>query len=151
MDDSFEVEPVIESDVVERVLPDTPKKECQHCPFTTSRKFNLDRHVKIHHPIPTANPPETKGVLCDECGVKLSTLFNLRRHKRHMHETTGTSKNVCPVCGEHFNLPGHSIADMVVVGIERVLPRGDKLIRTIREAYWINQYESCTFGANRQE
>ena len=62
-----------------------------------------------------------------------------------------TQKKFKEVCGEHFNLPGHSIADMVVVGIERVLPRGDKLIRTIKEAYWINQYESCTFGANRQE
>ena len=62
-----------------------------------------------------------------------------------------TQKKTDQVCGEHFNLPGHSVAEMAVIGIERVLPRGEPKIRKIRESYWINQYESCTFGNNRQE
>ena len=43
------------------------------------------------------------------------------------------------------------LIDLVVVGIERVLPRGDDMLRKTREAYWINQYESTTFGNNRKE
>ena len=70
---------------------------------------------------------ETERRLCDR----------IQQHRGYV-----TQKKFKEVCEEHFNLPGHSIADMVVVGIERVLPRGDKLIRTIKEAYWINQYES---------
>ena len=37
------------------------------------------------------------------------------------------------------------LIDLVVVGIERVLPRGDDMLRKTREAYWINQYESTTY------
>ena len=39
-------------------------------------------------------------------------------------------------------------AFLEVIGIERVLPRGNDTLRKVRESYWINEYDSVTFGAN---
>ena len=38
-----------------------------------------------------------------------------------------------------------------VTGIERVLPMGDDQLRKIRESYWINQYDSVSYGANTRD
>ena len=38
-----------------------------------------------------------------------------------------------------------------VIGIERVLPRGDDLLRKARESYWINEYDSVSYGANTRD
>ena len=77
----------------------------------------------------------------------------LRKLKERIADHRGyiTQKKLHQITGEHFNLPGHSIADLQVIGIERVLPRGDDILRKTREEYWINQYESCTFGNNKKD
>ena len=53
--------------------------------------------------------------------------------------------------GNHFNLPGHSVSNMRIVGIERVLPRGEPALRKVRESYWINEYDSVTYGLNTRD
>ena len=40
---------------------------------------------------------------------------------------------------------------MKVTGIERVLPKNNDNIRKIRESFWINRYESATFGLNKKD
>ena len=50
--------------------------------------------------------------------------------------------------GAHFNRPGHTLADLVVEGIERVLPKGNDALRKIRESYYINEYNATKYGAN---
>ena len=66
------------------------------------------------------------------------------------HQEYINQKKLNQVAGQHFNLPGHSVADLEVIGIERVLPKNNDLIRKCREAYWINKYESTVFGSNRR-
>ena len=58
--------------------------------------------------------------------------------------------------GHHFNLPGHSIADLVAFAIEKVipprgLPRNDPVTRQNRESLWISRYDSTTYGGNVRE
>ena len=54
--------------------------------------------------------------------------------------------------GSHFNLPGHSVADLVVTAIEKVHPSRDNKnidqLRKIRESYWIEKYDAVELGAN---
>ena len=50
--------------------------------------------------------------------------------------------------GRHFNQKGHSIADLVCVAIEEVLPKDDALLIKRRESYWIKSYNSVISGAN---
>ena len=39
-------------------------------------------------------------------------------------------------------------AYLEVIGIERVLPQGNDFLRKVRESFWINEYDSITYGAN---
>ena len=63
------------------------------------------------------------------------------------------NKNVDhPIYG-HF-VTGHGKnpdAYLEVTGIEKVLPLGNDQLRKIRESYWINQYDSISYGANTRE
>ena len=51
-----------------------------------------------------------------------------------------------------INLPGHSVADLVVTAIEKVHPSRDNKnidqLRKIRESYWIEKYDAVELGAN---
>ena len=75
-----------------------------------------------------------------------------RRLKDRFREHRGSIRNkVDTAIGNHFNLPGHSIADLVVEGIEKVISKDPKRIeelRKIRESYWINKYDAVRYGAN---
>ena len=51
---------------------------------------------------------------------------------------------------EHFNLPGHSVADMRIMGIERVMSSNPNM-RKIREKIWIYRYDSVTYGGNTRD
>ena len=51
---------------------------------------------------------------------------------------------------EHFNLPGHSVADMRIMGIERVMSSNPN-VRKIREKIWIYRYDSVTYGGNTRD
>ena len=44
----------------------------------------------------------------------------------------------------HFNRPGHSVADLRAVAIERVLPAGDNQLRKRKKLSWVNKYESSS-------
>ena len=50
--------------------------------------------------------------------------------------------------GHHFNLPGHSLADMKVIGLEQVRSR-DPMYRKERESYLIRKFNTYYKGMNR--
>ena len=78
-------------------------------------------------------------------GVIVKT-FKLRNSKSSRRTEAGEILN--HAVAQHFNLPGHSVADMVVIGIERVIPTGDRKVIEAREHHWINQYRSVQYGNN---
>ena len=69
------------------------------------------------------------------------------------HRGAITRRNLKHAVGSHF-ARGHGKnpeAYLEVVGIERVLPRGNDHLRKRRESFWINKYHSTKFGANRRD
>ena len=52
--------------------------------------------------------------------------------------------------GEHFNLPGHSLADMRVTVIEKV-HSADPMMRKTRESHFITKLNSKHKGMNRKQ
>ena len=77
----------------------------------------------------------------------------MRRFKDRVQEHRGyvTQKKLHTATGAHFNLPGHTLADLIATAYERVLPRGDDALLERRESMWINTYDSIKFGANTRE
>ena len=65
------------------------------------------------------------------------------------HRGYVSQKRLDQVCGEHFNKLGHSQADMLPIIIGQVNPRKDDSLRLKREEYWIRNYQSVEFGANK--
>ena len=73
-----------------------------------------------------------------------------RRFTDRLQEHRGyvTQKKLNHPTGAHFNSPGHQISDLLAIPIERVLPLGDDILRKCRESYWINLYDSSSYGGN---
>ena len=67
------------------------------------------------------------------------------------HRGCITQKKLDHPIGEHFNRKGHKVTDLLPIAFERVLPKGDTLLRKRREKFWINQYDAVTFGANSRD
>ena len=58
------------------------------------------------------------------------------------------SNNKSQATGFHFNLPGHSVHDMVVTGLEKQ-KKNDSEYRKERESYLIRKFNSYYMGMNR--
>ena len=58
------------------------------------------------------------------------------------------TKNKSQATGYHFNLPGHSLKDMKVTGIEKV-KKMDTNYRKERESYIIRKFNTFYKGINR--
>ena len=126
---------------------------CWHCKTTS---VHVDKRTgrtwKIRAPINCLTKNVVYQLLCKQCPLFHYEGETLRELRQRILDHLGyvRNKKENQVAGHHFNLPGHSIADLEVVGIERVLPRKNDLIRKSRESYWINEYESTVFGFNRR-
>ena len=51
--------------------------------------------------------------------------------------------------GEHFNMPGHSLSNMIVTVLEKVKTI-DEMYRKEREKYFIMKFNTYYKGLNRQ-
>ena len=60
-----------------------------------------------------------------------------------------TSKQTDKATGEHFNLPGHSVANLKVSIIEQVKFNSD-LYRKEREEFYIRKFNTLYEGMNRK-
>ena len=58
------------------------------------------------------------------------------------------SHNTNQATGYHFNLPGHSLSDMKIIGIELV-KKIDTCYRKERESYLIRKFNTYNKGINR--
>ena len=116
----------------------------------TSHSNNISHHTKGHITCTTTNVVYL--ITCRVCGMQYvgETRNTLKRRFYGHRSTIHTSKHDAPV-GNHFNLPNHSISDMILQGIESLGNRPDTL-RSSREKYWIRRL--CTIhprGLNIQE
>ena len=59
---------------------DAKQFNCEKCVYTTTRKENLQQHVKSVH--------EKVKVICETCGKNFSDKSNLNKHVRQLHTKT---------------------------------------------------------------
>ena len=76
-----------------------------------------------------------------------------RRFADRLQEHRGyiTQKKLDHPTGAHFNSRGHQPSDLLPLAIERVLPKNDHMLRKCREKFWINEYQSSSYGGNIRE
>ena len=65
------------------------------------------------------------------------------------HRGYVTNQILSTPTGEHFNLPGHSLADLTMVILEKVRSQ-DELYRKEREKYFIRKFNTYYGGLNKQ-
>ena len=94
----------------------------------------------------------TNLISCRVCGVQYigETRTTLKRRFYGHRSTVKTQKLDTPV-GHHFNLPNHSISDMILQGIE-ALGNHRETVRLSREKLWIRRLQTIQpHGLNIQE
>ena len=67
--------------------------------------------------------------------------------ERFSEHKTSVRKKEKNAVGVHFNGPGHSLENMKITGIEKVLSR-DQTIVLKRESLWINSFQAEYLGLN---
>ena len=98
----------------------------------------------------------TKGCVVFEEGYQGETKRELRAR---INEHRGGIRKAVKNKDVNHSIYGHFVtghgknpeAYLEVIGIERVFPRGNDLIRKARESFWINEYDSISYGANTRE
>ena len=144
--------------------PPYPKREikgmskcgkCSICPFIREGKS-----IKIQN---KPNWSINKRVDCDstnivyliECNIETCKKRYIgethRRLKDRLADHRGyvTSQVVTQPTGAHFNLPGHSVADLRVTILEQVKKKCD-IYRKERERYYIQKLNTLHEGLNRR-
>ena len=114
---------------------------CLTCPYVKEIKTIKSTTSKFQHDIEWAVNCQTSNIVycvsCDKCGEQyvgqsektLSIRFG--QHRGYVR-----NKNLDKATGHHFNLPGHSLADMNVSIIEKV-HTPDAMMRETRESHFI--------------
>lgn len=70
--------------------------------------------------------------------------FRLADHRGYI-----VNKNINQATGAHFNLPGHSLANLSVIILEQVKNKSDAY-RKERQKYLISKFNTYYKGLNRQ-
>ena len=81
----------------------------------------------------------------------LSSLKLLNKNENHVEGNRGyiTNQDLSTPTGQHFNTPGHSLADLSITILEKVRSQ-DHLYRKERERYFIRKFDTFYRGLNRQ-
>ena len=129
---------------------------CVVCTLGENATIHSDKRTgeewKIHSELTCKSTDVVYKIGCRRCSDftyigETSRRFSTRigEHKGHV-----TRKDLTIPVGAHFNTKGHSIADMLPIAIEQVLPKGNTLLRRHREKLWIRKYQAVEHGANRR-
>ena len=77
--------------------------------------------------------------------TKRALKYRLAEHRGYVNQNI-TDKST----GSHFNLPGHSQANLKITVLERV-KKNDKNYREVRESYLINKFNTYYDGLNKKK
>ena len=77
-------------------------------------------------------------------GKSIQNLMN--RGRQHIQAVESLTRAKDTKLYRHFCSPGHSHADMVIFGIEKV--HGDDFVLAARERYWIDKLQTTSKGLN---
>ena len=132
------------------------EKSCPSCPY-----IKIGKTLKINE---NENWRISQKVNCETFNcIYIIECQKPNCHKRYIGQTKRKLKNriadhrgyvsnqvLSTPTGEHFNLPGHCLADMKVSIIEQV-KQNDEYYRKERESYCINKFNTFYEGLNREK
>ena len=128
---------------------------CANIPTEGFKSHNCNKTkktYKINMPVTCTTESVIYKISCKRC-VDFVYIGETKRQfceRFADHRGYVKRKELEQVCGKHFNLKNHKYEDMIPTIIEQVRPTNDEALRLRREKYWINQYQSFEFGANRR-
>lgn len=117
---------------------------CNVCPFiqegNETKSTNSTQSVRLTRKVDCNSKSVIYCINCKVCSQQYIGQTG-RRLKDRVKEHIGYIKQNREATGEHFNRPGHSLADMQVQVIE-VEPSNSTVRRETREAMWIQKFRA---------
>ena len=125
---------------------------CSACPYIKEGKEIKINGVswKINKQLNCKSYNVIYAIICkkDNCNkVYIGETKQMLKSRLAQHR--GYVQNNIEATGQHFNLPGHSLADLMVTVIEQVR-KSDTLYRREREEYHIRRFNTLHNGINRK-
>ena len=129
-------------------------KGCVICPFIKERKEVKEKNVTWN--ISTLINCQTFNlVYMIECTKERCNQKYIGETERSLKDRISEhigyvrTKKSSQATGYHFNLPGHSVGDLKVTGLERVI-KPDIEYRKEKESYIIRKFNSFYSGINKE-
>ena len=128
--------------------------DCLTCPYVQLGQVVKSSASNYRHEIQLQVDCQTSNLIycltCNKCqeqyiGETEKTLsVRFRQHRGYVR-----NKEVDKSSGEHFNKPGHQMADMRIVILEK-LKSSDAILRKTRESYYIQRFNTKYKGMNKK-
>ena len=92
------------------------------------------------------------GIFCKKENCKQIYIGKTERKlkERLLEHVNSVKKNEKNAIGQHFNGPGHSLANLQITTIEKIFNKGTQIILK-RESFWINKFEAEFKGLNTRK
>ena len=130
------------------------KPLCATCPFvkkiTTFKGPFSKMQVNLNYPMNCLSKNLIYCIQCSKCQqiyVGQTSRSLKERFCEHKNSVRTNQKNTI---GDHFNGPGHSLANMNIFGLEKVFNTKPQILEK-RESMWIKNLISEFKGLNRQK
>ena len=128
-------------------------KNCTACPYISTVKEVKVNHNETWH----INKPfncETYNCIymleCKRCGNRyIGETGRMMKARLSDHRGYINNQVIAVTTGDHFNLPGHSLADLQLIILEQA-KKEDETYKKEREKYFINKFNTFYGGMNRE-
>ena len=130
-------------------------KECTACPYIIEgRNVRIDKRStwRINKKLNCLTFNSVYMIECDKDKCKQRYIGETKRPIKYRiadHRGYIVNKQLDKATGAHFNLPGHSLANMKFTILEQVKTNNENY-RKERERYLINKFDTFYRGLNRQ-
>ena len=136
----------------QRSMTKCNSQNCLACPFIKEGKEVIINGVpwKINKQLNCRSYNVVYAIICKKDNCKQAYIGETKQMlKSRLAQHRGYVSNNIEATGQHFNLPGHSLADLMVTIIEQVR-KSDTLYRKEREEYHIRRFNTIHKGINRK-
>ena len=129
-------------------------KNCTACPFIQTGsevKINQKDTWKIMKKVNCESYNCVYLIICQKCNTKyIGETGRMLKARFSDHRGYINNQVVSVTTGDHFNLPGHSLANMKIQILEQVIFHNEQYMKE-RESYLINKFNTYYNGLNRQK
>ena len=89
-------------------------------------------------------------ISCRVCGIQyVGETRTILKRRFYGHRSKVNTKKLDTPVGQHFNLPNHSITDMILQGIESLGTRPDT-VRASREKMWMRRLRTMFLTSKKE-